>query len=125
MRESTRCEIDGCGGFPALLCARCGRALCRQHAIAAYQHLPGGQRPYCPECDAERRSLYEAVKPQGARAVAVSLAGAVLGAIGGYLASVAFTPDSFVHSIVTDVGFLAGLALALRWALSTGRPRAR
>lgn len=122
MGESRVCEIDRCDALAVRQCARCGRALCQQHLVTDYQHLPGGQRPYCQACDVERRQIYQRVRTQGARVIAWSLGGAVVGAITGFLTSAAITPDSFTHTVATDLGFVAGLALALLGALSTAKP---
>ncbi|MGH2458598.1 MAG: hypothetical protein ACRDIY_06990 [Chloroflexota bacterium] len=124
MAESTRCGVDGCGAPATRRCASCGCALCRDHAIADYHHLPGGQRPYCRQCDGERRAIYRRLRVQGRRAIGWSAGGAFVGAVVGYLTVAAITPDSFSHTIGADVGFLVGLALALLVALSTARPGA-
>ena len=122
MGESRVCEIDRCDASAVHQCANCGRALCRQHLVTDYRHLPGGQRPYCQKCDFERRQIYQRVRTQGVRAIAWSLGGAFIGAVVGFLTSAAITPDSFTHTIGTDLGFIAGLALALLGALSTATP---
>jgi len=117
------CTIAQCAETAVTHCARCGQALCRRHAIADYTHLPGGQRPYCPVCDAERRRLYETVRVGAPRVILWSGIGAVLGAVVGRFIGVLATPDSFAHAITTDLGFVAGLAGALFIALESTRPR--
>lgn len=117
------CTVEQCAETAVTHCARCGQALCRRHAIADYTHLPGGQRPYCPVCDAERRRLYETVRVGAPRVILWSGIGAVLGAVVGRFIGVLATPDSFAHAITTDLGFVAGLAGALFIALESTRPR--
>jgi hypothetical protein len=116
------CEIDACGQMAVQRCAHCGRALCSGHVVEDYNYLPGGQRPYCVECDAERRQLYERIRRQGLRAIAWSGGGALAGSILGYVVGVVVTADSFTHTVTTDVGFVAGLGLALLVALPSIRP---
>ena len=123
MDKSSTCDVDCCGALAVQHCGHCGRALCRQHTVTDYRHLPGGQRPYCQKCDAERREIYQRVRKQGIRAIAWSMGGAIVGAIGGYLTGAAITSDSFTHTVATDVGFIAGLAVALLGVLATARPR--
>lgn len=115
------CEVSACHQQAVGECAHCHRALCADHTVIDYRHLPGGQRPYCLECDRERRSLYLEARRQGLRATAWSGVGAIVGAIVGYGVSVLLTPDSFTHSVTTDFGFISGLAIALSAALATNR----
>ncbi len=110
---ATGCEVGACGQFATERCASCGRALCRDHTITDYSHLPGGQRPYCGACDSERRRLYQVARRKGLRAVAWSAGGATIGAVAGYVVGALATSDSFAHTVTTDVGFVVGLAAAL------------
>lgn len=116
------CEADSCHQPAISRCTRCGQALCAAHTVVDYRHLPGGQRPYCAECDRERRDVYAQARRQGARVTAWSAFGAIVGAIVGYGAGILLTPDSFTHTVTTDAGFLVGLAVALSVALATSRP---
>lgn len=118
MADRITCEVEGCVETAVRHCANCGRALCRQHTVADYSHLPGGQRPYCVDCDAERRQLYQNVRTRGGRAILWSGAGAIAGSVIGYSVSALITPDSFAHTVTTDVGFVVGLAAALLVALA-------
>lgn len=111
------CEVRGCGQRSLVRCARCDRSICRQHVVADFTYLPGGQRPYCLDCDQERRTLYQAVRFAGARTLLGSGTGAVAGAALGYVGAAATISDSFTRSVVTDIGFMAGLVLGLLWSL--------
>lgn len=119
---ATRCEVEACGKFATERCASCRRALCRDHTIADYAYLPGGQRPYCVECDSDRRQLYQVARRTGLRAVAWSAGGAVIGAAVGYVVGALATSNSFAHTVTTDVGFVLGLAAAL--SIAANRVRA-
>lgn len=107
------CEIAECGETATVSCVNCGRGICPRHTVADYTNLPGGQRPYCAGCDAERRRLYQAARGRGFRAILWGVGGAVVGSAGGYLIGALASPDSFTHTVTTDLGFLAGLAVAL------------
>lgn len=120
MNARVGCEVDACEEIAVQQCTNCGRALCRGHTVADYSHLPGGQRPYCTDCDAERRQVYRRVRAQGLRAIAGSAAGAVAGSAVGYLAGVVVTSASFTHTVTTDVGFIAGMSIGLVAALRLG-----
>jgi hypothetical protein len=98
---------------------------CEQHAVANFNYLPGGQRPYCIDCDAEREELYQTMRRQGLRAIVWSGLGGIAGAIAGYGVGALVSSDSFVHTVSTDLGFLAGLALALAGSLSIAQKRQR
>ncbi|HUX86244.1 MAG TPA: hypothetical protein VMW65_04520 [Chloroflexota bacterium] len=111
------CQFVGCSVAAERRCARCMRQICDRHTIADYHHLPGGQRPYCLECDAERQQLYQAMRRQGLRAIVWSGIGAIIGAFLGHTAGTLLSPDSFTHTVTTDVGFLMGLGGALLGAL--------
>jgi hypothetical protein len=123
MEASGLCDVPECGAAALERCARCDRALCQNHVVRDYSHLPGGQRPYCPECDAERRRVYRTTRTLGLRAIVWSGAGAVVGSSLGYLAGALVTAESFTHTVTTDVGFVAGLAGALIMCLKRANPR--
>lgn len=112
-----RCGVSGCDREGTISCAHCDRLVCAEHAVADFTYLPGGQRPYCVDCDAERQRLYQATRFRGARLTLWSGAGAILGSIAAYLAAALVTADSFAHSIGAGAGFMVGLALALFFAL--------
>ena len=117
------CDVPECGAAAVERCARCGRALCQGHVVRDYSHLPGGQRPYCPQCDAERRQVYRTTRTLGLRAIVWCAAGAIVGSSIGYLVGAMVTADSFAHSVTTDVGFIVGLAGALLLSLNQAKPR--
>ena len=111
--SGSRCEMGACSQVATQRCAGCGRALCHDHTVTDYTHLPGGQRPYCVDCDAQRRQLYQRARQKGLSAVAWSAGGAITGAIAGYVVGALATSDSFAHTVTTDVGFILGLIAAL------------
>ena len=115
--ELQNCQIDRCPDAAKRHCARCERPICDRHTIADYHYLPGGQRPYCLECDAERQQLYQAMRVQGLRAIIWSGIGAIIGTFLGHTAGTLLSPDSFTHTVATDVGFLIGLGGALLGAI--------
>jgi hypothetical protein len=115
------CEVGRCGQNGLVDCARCGRRICARHTVADFNYLPGGQRPYCVECDAERQELYRSYRVRGLRAILFSGGGALIGSVLGYLVAALVTADSFTHSIITDVGFMVGLAVALLASLRSAR----
>lgn len=114
---AAQCEVRGCGQRGAVRCAHCDRPICPQHVVADFNYLPGGQRPYCVDCDLARRTMYQNVRFAGARTVGWSGIGALVGSVLGYLAAAALIADSSARSVATDVGFTAGLALGLLWSL--------
>ncbi|HLH72810.1 MAG TPA: hypothetical protein VKX96_05965 [Chloroflexota bacterium] len=123
MAEKTQnCAIAGCSNVADRCCTRCRRSICVAHIVEDYHHLPGGQRPYCTECDAERQRLYQAMRRQGLRAIVWSGIGAVVGAFAGHTVGTLFSPASFTHTVATDIGFLLGLGAALFGALARARP---
>lgn len=118
------CAIPNCSETATQRCYHCQRAICSGHTIQEFLHRPGGQRPYCIECDAERQRLYQGMRTQGFPALILSCVGAVIGAMGGYGIGTLVTTNSFGHTIATDVGFLGGFGLALWGALQRSRRRA-
>ncbi len=123
--NASLCEIGTCSQVATQRCTKCGRALCPDHTVTDYTHLPGGQRPYCSDCDAERRELYQRARQKGLSAVAWSAGGAITGSIAGYIVGALATSDSFAHTVTTDVGFVLGLIAALLFAstrLTTRHP---
>ena len=123
--ELQNCQIDRCPDAAKRHCAHCERPICDRHTIADYHYLPGGQRPYCLECDAERQQLYQAMRVQGLRAIIWSGIGAIIGTFLGHTAGTLLSPDSFTHTVATDVGFLIGLGAALLGAIVPVGPRKR
>lgn len=121
MAATRICAVASCTRAAETSCANCGRPLCREHTVADFSHLPGGQRPYCPECDARRRELYRAARSHGWKAILWSGGGALIGSAFGLVVGILVTRDSFAHTVTTDVGFLIGLAVALFLALRRGR----
>ena len=112
------CNVVGCGRDATTYCERCKRPVCDRHVVSDYQHLPGGQRPYCSRCDGERQQLYQAMRRQGLKAIIWSGGGAIAGSLLGDAVGTAISSNSFAHTVVTDVGFLLGLAVALLLAIN-------
>jgi hypothetical protein len=113
-----RCGVARCGQWASTRCVRCGRPLCAGHVVESYSYRPGGQRPFCPDCDAARERIYQSMRTQGLRAIVWSGAGAVIGSVVGHTVGDLISTNSFTHTFATDLGFLAGLGLALFGALS-------